>query len=88
MKLDAGGRSQHRVVSGGSGFGCLPFEQHFGLGELKRVDSLHVRWPSGLEQRIEELPINSTIRIVEGQTGWGEVYRRSRCAGVAALPLR
>ncbi len=48
--LRAGGREQHRLVSGGSGFGCLPFEQHFGLAKLKEIDSVKVRWPSGLEQ--------------------------------------
>ena len=34
IKIEAGGREQHRLVSGGSQFGCLPFEQHFGLGPV------------------------------------------------------
>jgi len=77
LKLDAGGRSQHRAVDGGSGFGCLPFEQHFGLAQIQRVDSLEIHWPNGLTQRLGSLPVNSTIRIVEGRPGWEDVYKKS-----------
>ena len=76
LKLEAGGRTQYRQVSGGSGFGCLPFEQHFGLSNIRRVDSLEIIWPSGLKQRVEDLPINNTIQIVEGNPSWDEVYRK------------
>jgi FG-GAP-like repeat/ASPIC and UnbV len=77
VRLDAGGKSQHRLVGGGSGFGCLPFEQHFGLAALREAEALHVVWPSGLTQRIERPPINTTIRITEGKPGWELVYRTS-----------
>jgi len=75
LKLEAGGRSQHRLVSGGSGFGCLPYEQHFGLGSLTQVDVLEISWPSGLRQRFVNLPFNDTIRITEGKDGWEPVYK-------------
>jgi hypothetical protein len=71
--LTAGGRTQHRLVSGGSNFGCLPLEQHFGLGELTEADELRIRWPSGLEQTIESPPVNATVRVVEGKEGWEPV---------------
>ncbi len=77
VRLTAGGRHQHRLVSGGSFFGCLPLEQHFGLGDLEKADSLRIRWPSGRRQTVGGLPVNTTIRIVEGRDGWEEVYRRS-----------
>jgi hypothetical protein len=63
-------------VHGGSGFGTRPFEQHFGLGKIGRVDTLEIRWPSGLRQRIENPPVNDTIEIVEGSAGWRHVYAR------------
>jgi hypothetical protein len=31
------GREQHRVINNGSNFGCLPPQQHFGLGDLTAV---------------------------------------------------
>ncbi len=74
LALAAGGRRQHRLVSGGSGFGCLPLEQHFGLGELGAVESLEIRWPGGAVERREDLPINTTVRLVEGEPGWQPVY--------------
>jgi hypothetical protein len=74
MRLDAGGSSQHKLVHGGSGFGTLPFEQHFGLGKLDRVDALEILWPSGMKQLVKDLPINDTIELVEGSAGWKRVY--------------
>ncbi len=70
LKLVAGGREQHRVVNGGSNFGCLPPQQHFGLAQLTSVDALEVWWPSGLRQRFEGLPVNQRVCIVEGESAW------------------
>jgi hypothetical protein len=70
LKLTAGGRDQHRVLNGGSNFGCLPPQQHFGLGGLSEVDALEVWWPSGLRQRFEHLPVNCLIHITEGEPSW------------------
>jgi hypothetical protein len=75
IALQAGGRRQYREVSGGSSFGCLPLEQHFGLGDLTTVDSLEIRWPSGLRQRLDHPPTNRTIPITEDQGGWVDVYQ-------------
>ena len=74
LRLQAGGRAQHRLVSGGTGFGCLPYEQHFGLGTATQLEWLEIRWPSGHVQRLEQLPLNQSIRIVEGKAGWEAVY--------------
>jgi tetratricopeptide (TPR) repeat protein len=76
VTLLAGGGQQMREVGGGTNFGCLPLEQHFGLGTLTATDALEIRWPSGLRQRIERPPVNRTIQILEGQTAWEDVYRR------------
>jgi hypothetical protein len=81
VRLDAGGRSQHRLVGGGSGFGCMPFEQHFGLGKLDSVDGIEIWWPSGLRQHIKSLPVNTTLRIIEGEPEWREVYKRRSESG-------
>ena len=73
--LEADGRKQYRDVSGGTNFGCLPFEQHFGLAAAQKVDALQIRWPSGLVQRFTGLPINDTVRFIEGRAGWERPYQ-------------
>lgn len=83
LKLEAGGRSQHRAVDGGSGFGCLPYEQHFGLARIERVDSLEILWPSGLQQQFHRLPVNQTIRIVEGRSDWEAVYQKAKRSSIS-----
>jgi hypothetical protein len=69
-------RKQILEVNHGSSFGCLPTEQHFGLGTATSVDALEIRWPSGHLQRVENPPVNETIRIVEGAAGWELVYKQ------------
>jgi hypothetical protein len=72
--LEAGTSKQYREVSGGSNFGCTPFEQHFGLATLEKVDAIQIRWPSGLVQRFANLPANDTLLFTEEQTTWAKVY--------------
>lgn len=38
---------------------------HFGLGAATEADSLHVRWPSGIEQRWSDLPADAEYTILE-----------------------
>ena len=58
---------QTKFVQAGSGF----LAQHtkelfFGLGDAKGPIQATVRWPSGLEQQIPDLPVNHRIWIEEG----------------------
>jgi enediyne biosynthesis protein E4 len=39
---------------------------HFGLGAATKVDSVQVRWPSGLVERFENLPVDSSHILKEG----------------------
>jgi hypothetical protein len=66
VKLISQTTTQYRQVSGGSGFGCLPYEQHFGLAGDTVVDSLEVRWPSGTIQTFSNLQANHRFTITEG----------------------
>ena len=74
ITLFCGNSRQMREVTNGSSFGCLPLEQHFGLGPATEVDAIEIRWPSGLLQRVENPPVNETIRLIEGQPEWELVY--------------
>lgn len=66
LTLTAGGREQHHVINGGSQFGCLPFEQHFGLGSGRTAERLEIWWPGGRRDTFEHLPINATVTITQG----------------------
>lgn len=61
---------QIREVSGGSGYmsqNSLPVE--FGLGQESKIDSLIIKWPSGLKQVFtDSIPINKTVMIIEGDS--------------------
>lgn len=38
---------------------------HFGLGDAGVVDTLVIRWPSGREQRLEDVSVNQQLTVVE-----------------------
>lgn len=65
---NCGSRSVLRQVEAGSGFLSQPPPTlHFGLGSCRKVDTLSIRWPSGVEQTLENLPVNHRVVITEGQ---------------------
>jgi len=43
---------------------------HFGLEQRAKVDAVEVRWPSGVTQKFMNLPVNSFIRIKEGDAAF------------------
>ena len=66
VTVRAGSLSQYAEVNGGCGFGStnsLPLE--FGLGANGPVDFLEVRWPSGVVQQFENLPVNQILTVTE-----------------------
>jgi len=67
ITVEAGGRQQTKYLQAGSGF----LTQHskelfFGLGETKGTVNATIRWPSGLTQSFEKLPVGNRTRIEEG----------------------
>jgi hypothetical protein len=73
VRIVAGGISQIREVSGGSGFlsqNSLTVE--FGLGAATVVDTLEIRWPSGLVEYTVQMDVDQHIVVEEGNlTGIG-----------------
>jgi hypothetical protein len=70
-ELTAGGVTQIREVSGGTGYASQSeFRLHFGLGDLGVPERLVVRWPSGRVQRFDGATVaaivNGYARLVEG----------------------
>jgi len=69
VRATAGGRTYLRFVDGGNGFaGQSTARVHFGLGTSTAIESLEVRWPSGLKQVFAHVPVDRIARLVEGGT--------------------
>jgi len=68
LTLKAGGLLLYREVKGSEGFGATsPYRQHFGLGKASKIDSLEIRWPSGVKQTLSGLEPNRVIAVAEDQ---------------------
>jgi tetratricopeptide (TPR) repeat protein len=67
VRLRAGGVVQQDYVKVTDGFltQVLP-EMHFGLADATKVDSIEVRWPGGAVEAWKDLPVDSLIRLTEG----------------------
>lgn len=81
VTLEAQGYHQTKYLQAGSGF----LSQHtkqviFGVGDTKELLRATVRWPSGLLQIFDHLPVNHSIELTEGST---DFQRESFSAMVA-----
>jgi len=54
------------VRSGSSYDSSSDMRVHFGLGSASKIDSLEVRWPSGLIERFDGVPLDGIRTIREG----------------------
>lgn len=65
--LSAGGKSQTRYLSPGSGYlSCSAIDPHFGLGTATTVDQIDIYWPSGLHQVVGPQGVDRVLSITEG----------------------
>ncbi|MEM7658064.1 MAG: FG-GAP-like repeat-containing protein [Bacteroidota bacterium] len=63
----SGGKVQHRLYYG-AGFMSQHLQGvHVGLGEETLIDSVIIRWNSGLVERYEQLPADQHFRLIENQ---------------------
>jgi Flp pilus assembly protein TadD/peroxiredoxin len=67
VTVEAAGHRQTKCLQAGSGF----LSQHskelfFGVGNTKDTVRVSIRWPSGLTQVLEKLPVNHRIEVQEG----------------------
>jgi len=71
VMVKAGGKTMTRQVEAGSGYASESMRAlHFGLGAASSLESIEIRWPSGLVQRMEgeqvEGWVNKLMRVEEG----------------------
>jgi hypothetical protein len=70
VRVRVGDSVQTRWVGAVEPFGSGgSLRAYFGLGAADVVDSVEVLWPSGLLQRVEQVPIDSRIRLTEPDGG-------------------
>ena len=60
------GKTQLRENSGGIHW-CQQDQKriHFGLAQNQKVSELAIRWPSGIVQKLTDVPVNQVLRVVE-----------------------
>ena len=67
VTVKAGGRERRAWRSGGGSFQSASDPRlHFGLGTVRRVDAIEVRWPSGQVDRYGSLDADRAYRLREG----------------------
>jgi hypothetical protein len=54
------------VRSGSSYVSNSDMRVHFGLGSVTKMEWVEVRWPSGLVERFENLPVDAIHTLKEG----------------------
>jgi hypothetical protein len=66
IKIVAGALVQYRQVSFASGYASSSAGPvHFGLGTNRAISQLEIRWPSGIIQRLQNVPANRILRVKE-----------------------
>ncbi len=66
VTVTAGGLTQIREVQSGSGYltqHMLPV--HFGLGGASMADTVEIRWPSGVVQTLNNVPVDQWLLVIE-----------------------
>lgn len=64
--VTAGGKTQLREQSGGMHRKVQNHQRlHFGLAENEKIDEILIRWPSGIEQKINNIPANQLLHVIE-----------------------
>jgi enediyne biosynthesis protein E4 len=67
VKLRAGGLTQADEAKGGMSYQAAHDPRlHFGLGDATRADSIEIRWPSGVVDRLTDVPADRVVIVKEG----------------------
>ena len=62
----AGVKRSRLKTSGGSYLSSHDPREILGIGQAAKIDSVEIKWPSGVVDRLSNLPINKYIKVVEG----------------------
>lgn len=67
VKATIGGKTfwQLREINTGDGWGGVPLEAHFGLGDATNIETLRIEWPSGTVQELQNVTAKQYFTIAE-----------------------
>jgi hypothetical protein len=68
IRIVSGGIPQFREIEGGGSYlSQSDLRANFGVGKATSIDSVEVKWPSGLTQTFQNVPANKFYRVEEGK---------------------
>ncbi len=67
VEIEVGGKLYRRYYHGAALLAQSQVPVHFGLAGHEQIDKVTIKWPLGLIETYEDLPVNSFIRITEGE---------------------
>ncbi len=68
IRIVAGGMTQtSEIHSGGSYLSQNDLRVHFGLGTATKIDTIEIRWPSGLVEKLTNLAADRFYNVLEGR---------------------
>jgi len=62
------------LVSGQGYFSNHAKEIYFGLGRIGKIDTIEIKWPSGISQEFTDVICNQTLYIIEGNRTYSSKY--------------
>jgi hypothetical protein len=64
----AGPLKRSRLKTGGGSYlSSHDPREILGLGKATRIDALEIQWPSGKKDKLTNVPLNSYLKVVEGE---------------------
>lgn len=68
VEIAAGSKNIVRLRKGGTSYASTPSRTiHAGLGEVDRISSIAIHWPSGAVQQLTDIAADQSLIIVEGE---------------------
>lgn len=87
VRVTSGGKTRLSFVNCGNGFASQSSRRvHFGLADQAKIETVEIRWPSGLRQTFESLPADKIYTVVEGVPAVGELGKGAGDSATAAKP--
>ena len=70
VEIEAGGQRQMRTVQSAMSYlSSSDPRAHFGLGNIEKVDAVHIRWPDGKQETFKGVDVDQVVVLRRGEGG-------------------